>query len=349
MAGSLTRPSQTANLTMTAPKYGTTVTVDRVDVLSDHTQVHLIAKGGTREFDLNAWDKAALVEPSGVVHPLQEPASAKLVVPVGGSLDTTLVFTRATPGDVTSFTIALGWTYNDELMSGTLTIPVAPDANPPAGGATLGQLEKSAPAPVVTAGPTPTPTAQRTAGDKTEKLWSYTAFNTSKLPVTTLTQFGRIKSAIKGVGLASQTASAPDVDPGAAEAAERSLKDLGAKQTPDGLVLTLPETVLFDVDKYDLKPDAQATLTKVATLLKYYDKAKIGVQGHTDSTGTADHNLDLSKNRAQAVATALTAGGVASSRMTVTGFGLTKPVASNDTDAGRAQNRRVEIVLTETG
>ena len=74
---------------------------------------------------------------------------------------------------------------------------------------------------------------------------------------------------------------------------------------------------------------------------------QVAVQGHTDTDGSAEHNQDLSQRRAQAVADALSGQGVTSSRMTVEGFGFDRPVASNADDAGKAKNRRVEIVLRE--
>ncbi len=168
------------------------------------------------------------------------------------------------------------------------------------------------------------------------------------LPATTESVLGAARSSIQGVAPAAQVASAPNVDPQADAEAQKSLKDLGAQKTPDGYVLTLPETVLFDDNKADIKPDADAILAKVAKLLAYYDKVQIGVQD-TDNTGDAAYNLDLSKKRAQAVADALAAKGTSASRMKVEGFGLTKPIASNNDDAGRAKNRRVEIVLRENG
>lgn len=122
---------------------------------------------------------------------------------------------------------------------------------------------------------------------------------------------------------------------------------MGAKRTPDGWVLTLPETVLFDYNSDVLRGDAGATLTKVAALLKHFSKAKIGVQGHTDNTGSSATNADLSNRRANSVADALAADGVAKSRMTIKGFGESRPIASNGTVAGRQKNRRVEIVLRQ--
>jgi outer membrane protein OmpA-like peptidoglycan-associated protein len=88
------------------------------------------------------------------------------------------------------------------------------------------------------------------------------------------------------------------------------------------------------------------TLNSVALVLKKYNKTLIDVNGHTDSTGSDQYNLDLSRRRAQSVASYLSAQGVDGRRFAVNGYGESDPIASNATEAGRAQNRRVEIYLT---
>jgi outer membrane protein OmpA-like peptidoglycan-associated protein len=100
----------------------------------------------------------------------------------------------------------------------------------------------------------------------------------------------------------------------------------------------------FDVDSDHLRPDAKPALDQLLAALKANPAWKISIEGHTDSTGNAPHNLDLSQRRAAAVKAALVAAGIEAGRMTTAGFGQTKPVASNDTSIGRAQNRRVEVV-----
>ena len=99
----------------------------------------------------------------------------------------------------------------------------------------------------------------------------------------------------------------------------------------------------FDVDSDHLRPDAKPALDDLLGALKANPAWKISIEGHTDGTGNAAHNLDLSQRRAASVKKALVAAGIAADRMTTTGFGQTKPVASNDSAIGRAQNRRVEV------
>jgi outer membrane protein OmpA-like peptidoglycan-associated protein len=101
--------------------------------------------------------------------------------------------------------------------------------------------------------------------------------------------------------------------------------------------------IYFDSDKAVLKSESEATLQQVLTLLKDKPALRIAVAGHTDSQAAEAYNLDLSKRRAQAVVAWLTARGVAASRLVAQGFGETQPVADNDSAAGRALNRRVEI------
>lgn len=100
----------------------------------------------------------------------------------------------------------------------------------------------------------------------------------------------------------------------------------------------------FDTDKATLRPDAQPVLAEVEKLLAQSPDLRLAVQGHTDNTSTPAHNQQLSETRAQAVVAALTAQGSAADRLQAAGFGQSKPLADNATEAGRAQNRRVELV-----
>jgi OmpA-OmpF porin, OOP family len=100
----------------------------------------------------------------------------------------------------------------------------------------------------------------------------------------------------------------------------------------------------FDVDKTDVKPDSKKTLDEVASLLKIDRSLKLEISGHTDSTGDKAHNMQLSEGRAKSVVDALVKQyGIDAARLSAKGYGDTKPVASNDTDDGRAKNRRVEL------
>lgn len=101
--------------------------------------------------------------------------------------------------------------------------------------------------------------------------------------------------------------------------------------------------VLFDFNKSKLKPESDAVLEQVAAVMKKVPDLRLEVQGHTDGVGSENYNLPLSKARAHSVVVWLTDHGVASDRLDAHGYGKTRPIASNDTDEGRAQNRRVEI------
>jgi outer membrane protein OmpA-like peptidoglycan-associated protein len=126
------------------------------------------------------------------------------------------------------------------------------------------------------------------------------------------------------------------------------LAELQAKETERGIVLTLGD-VLFDVDETSLKAGATQSLSRLVSFLKEYPDRQILVEGHTDSTGTAEYNLGLSQRRADAVVQFLTLNGVAPERVVATGYGKAYPVATNDTAEGRQLNRRVEIVILDPG
>ena len=112
------------------------------------------------------------------------------------------------------------------------------------------------------------------------------------------------------------------------------------------LLISLDSAVLFDFEKYALKADAQGALDKVVAQIQAYPGASVAVAGHTDAVGTAAVNQKLSENRAGAVRDYLRGHGLAQTRFETRGYGAARPVAGNDTDEGRARNRRVEIVIT---
>jgi outer membrane protein OmpA-like peptidoglycan-associated protein len=114
-------------------------------------------------------------------------------------------------------------------------------------------------------------------------------------------------------------------------------------RTGDGIIVTLRDKILFDVDSATIKPPAAAGVDNLANVLTRYPKTTITVAGYTDNTGRSDYNVRLSERRANAVRFALTDRGVTGDRISSMGFGAENPVASNATPDGRAQNRRVEI------
>lgn len=102
--------------------------------------------------------------------------------------------------------------------------------------------------------------------------------------------------------------------------------------------------ILFDVDKATLKPESMGSINQIFNLMKKDPSLKFEIDGHTDNSGTAAHNLDLSQQRADAVKYQLVSMGIDASRLTTKGFGDTKPIDGNDTPEGKANNRRVEFV-----
>lgn len=100
----------------------------------------------------------------------------------------------------------------------------------------------------------------------------------------------------------------------------------------------------FDVDKATIKPESMGTLNMIVNVLKSNPDIKFEIDGHTDNSGTAAHNLTLSQQRADAVKAQLISMGIDASRLTTKGFGDTKPISTNDTPEGKANNRRVEFV-----
>lgn len=122
-------------------------------------------------------------------------------------------------------------------------------------------------------------------------------------------------------------------------------KVLETRDTARGLIVNMSD-VLFDTAQYSLRPEAREKLAKMSGILLSHPELKLAVEGHTDSTGSDDYNQKLSENRATAVRSYLVEQGVPGDNITATGFGKTRPVATNDTAAGRQKNRRVEIVVS---
>jgi outer membrane protein OmpA-like peptidoglycan-associated protein len=127
---------------------------------------------------------------------------------------------------------------------------------------------------------------------------------------------------------------------------EDARKQLRLEETAKRVTIRLEGDVLFDTGKAQLRPEAQSALEKVAVVVAQFPDSNVEIDGHTDSKGEPAMNLDLSKRRAAAVSEFLSKRAeLAKINFTTHGFGETKPIASNDTEEGRQQNRRVEIVV----
>ena len=113
----------------------------------------------------------------------------------------------------------------------------------------------------------------------------------------------------------------------------------------DNIILNMPGNVTFMTNSADINASFYQVLTSVALVLKEFDTTVVDIAGHADSTGPDDKNLELSQRRASSVSSYLGAQGINPQRLIATGYGETRPIASNDTPEGRAQNRRVEITL----
>ncbi len=133
-----------------------------------------------------------------------------------------------------------------------------------------------------------------------------------------------------------------------AEEAKRQLEEMQATQTARGMVLTLSGSLLFSTGGDTLEPGAIRPLGNIAQFMERHPMMKIRVEGFTDGRGSDELNDALSQRRAEAVAKALESDGVDASRILSIGRGKSLPVASNDTAAGRQQNRRVELVFSDT-
>ncbi|MFD2920963.1 OmpA family protein [Terrimonas rubra] len=122
----------------------------------------------------------------------------------------------------------------------------------------------------------------------------------------------------------------------------------GAKveRVEEGIVVEFSSAVLFGFDQSNISAAAQKTLDDLIIILKKYPDTDLEIQGHTDNKGTEKYNQGLSEKRASTVSNYLSAHGIALERLSTIGYGLTKPKYTNDTEAGRAQNRRVEFLIT---
>ena len=129
-----------------------------------------------------------------------------------------------------------------------------------------------------------------------------------------------------------------------ADELRRQIAALNAKETERGLVLTLGD-LLCAFDSADLKAGATSTLDQLVAFLNEYPDRRVAIEGHTDNVGNADYNYRLSQRRAESVRSYLTQRGVNFNRLTASGKGQDQPLASNDSESGRQQNRRVELII----
>lgn len=131
-----------------------------------------------------------------------------------------------------------------------------------------------------------------------------------------------------------------------AEEMKKVLGDAEVKRVGEGTVIEFKDKVLFGYDRSDLSDQARANLTKLANVLQKYPDTNIEILGHTDDKGSDAYNQGLSERRANSAAGYLRSLGVANARVTTKGLGESDPKVSNDTEANRAENRRVEFVIT---
>ncbi len=131
-----------------------------------------------------------------------------------------------------------------------------------------------------------------------------------------------------------------------AEEMKKVLGEAEVRRVGEGIVVEFKEKILFGFDRSDLSTASQSSLTKLVDALKKYPDTNIEIIGHTDDKGTDAYNQTLSERRAASVASYLRSNGISSSRLTTVGKGESDPKVPNTTDADRAENRRVEFVIT---
>lgn len=147
------------------------------------------------------------------------------------------------------------------------------------------------------------------------------------------------------VGGAAGAAIGNQLDKQEAELRQQLGNGVGVRNTGDRLIVTMPQDILFATDSADLRSGLMGDLRDVAQSLLAYPNTTAQVIGHTDSDGDAAYNLGLSQRRAQSVVNVFTSEGVPSGRLQAIGAGEDQPIASNLSEEGKAQNRRVEIVI----
>ncbi|MFW6259392.1 MAG: OmpA family protein, partial [Tangfeifania sp.] len=130
-----------------------------------------------------------------------------------------------------------------------------------------------------------------------------------------------------------------------AEELEEDLEGAEVERVGEGIKITFDSGILFAFDSDELSGQAEENITELAATLKDYEDTNILIEGHTDNIGSENYNQELSEERAASVGDELKTLGVNSSRITEVGYGEEQPVADNSTEAGRKQNRRVEVAI----
>lgn len=130
-----------------------------------------------------------------------------------------------------------------------------------------------------------------------------------------------------------------------AEELKRDLEGATVERVGEGILITFESGLVFDTDSYQLRDATKTNLNDLAGTLKKYDDTNILIEGHTDNTGEDNYNQKLSENRADAVENFLVTQGIENSRVTTKGYGESQPLDSNESQAGRQKNRRVEVAI----
>ena len=126
---------------------------------------------------------------------------------------------------------------------------------------------------------------------------------------------------------------------------QRDIAGAEVQRIGEGIKITFDSGILYDIDKSDLRPASKTSLTELAKILNKYPDTEILIEGHTDDTGSDEHNMALSRDRARSVSSFLAALDVKSARFSISGHGETQPIVTNDTTEGRQKNRRVDIAV----
>jgi outer membrane protein OmpA-like peptidoglycan-associated protein len=217
----------------------------------------------------------------------------------------------------------------------TAPAPAPPAAAAPAGDAdrTTGSIAVAPPATGGWSDPEP-PGAQAIAEQNVGAPWNENKVTRLVASMTTLNRDTTTGLIGRSTGLAAATTTL-----------DERLSKLNAQTTQTEITIRLPGSVLFDFDSDRIRPDAERTLTDVAEVLKAYGKRPMRIEGHTDSIASDDYNQKLSERRAHSVQAWLASRGGVQSALQTKGWGEAKPAATNDTPAGRQQNRRVEVII----